>query len=299
MVSSEKLLSWLKAVGEPTRLRILRLCSASSLSGSDLARVLHQSEPRVAHHLKVLTDAGLLRRVRQGQWVHYGLSRAKPAIQFAAGLFGQLDPADPLCASDRADAGPATDTAGIHLSESRLGRELFGFVAAEKGAAPLGSALLIGVAHLEKVEGMARTGCACTAVAGSRRAAQAARAFVERRGLHARVVPSFAADHRDHPGSYDAVLVDHLSVPHQALGSLLASARRSLRRDGRIWLFERYDSLESASSSPGAASAGASGRNAEHPLARLRRELNEAGFQCRRLTPIEADGEHVLAASAA
>jgi hypothetical protein len=36
----------------------------------------------------------------------------------------------------------------------------------------------------------------------------------------------------------------------------------------------------------------------EHPLARLRRQLADAGFVCERLSPIEADGEHVLAAAA-
>jgi len=282
MVPSETLLSWLRAVGEPTRLRILRLCAVRALSGSDLSRILRQSEPRVAHHLRVLMEAGLLRRVRHGQWVHYGPARSRPALQFVTGLLEQLDPGDALSA---ADARPVRETLDIDLAESRLGRALFGFVAAEKDAGLIDSALLIGVAHLELLEGMARSGCACTAVAGSRRAAQAARAFVERRGLHARVLPSFAGQTRGGQSMFDAVLVDHLSMPSQALGALLASAHRSLRRDGRVWLFERYDALECASVAP-----------SEHPLARLRRELNQAGFLCRRLTPIEADGEHVLAA---
>jgi hypothetical protein len=36
----------------------------------------------------------------------------------------------------------------------------------------------------------------------------------------------------------------------------------------------------------------------EHPLARLRRLLGEAGLTCERMSPIEADGQHVLAAAA-
>ena len=56
---------------------------------------------------------------------------------------------------------------------------------------------------------------------------------------------------------------------------------------GRLWLFERYESLE-----------GARDRVIEHPLARLRRLLEAAGLRCERLSPIEADGEHVLAAAA-
>ena len=289
MVATEELVGWLKAVGEPTRLRILRLCSSSELSGSDLARVLHQSEPRVAHHLKVLTEAGLLRRVRQGQWVQYGIARARLPARFIGSLLVQVDASDPLLLGDQqgAASGQASG-ASVNLSESRLGRALYGFVAADWKVGDIKNALVIGVGHLELLEGVASSGCACTAVAGSRRAAQAARAFVERRGLHARVIPSFVAADREAPASFDAVLVDHLAAPQHALPVLLMNARRSLRREGRVWLFERYEALESHGDA-----------GAEHPLARMRRELRSAGFDCKRLMPIEADGEHVLAASAA
>ncbi|HEV7717066.1 MAG TPA: hypothetical protein VGO53_15825, partial [Steroidobacteraceae bacterium] len=65
-------------------------------------------------------------------------------------------------------------------------------------------------------------------------------------------------------------------------------AKRALAPGGRLWLFERYDSLE-----------GSRERVVEHPIARVRRLLNDAGLACERLSPIEADGEHVLAAVAA
>ena len=52
-------------------------------------------------------------------------------------------------------------------------------------------------------------------------------------------------------------------------------------------MFERYESLE-----------GSRERVVEHPLARLRRLLGDASLVCERLSPLEADGEHVLAAVA-
>ena len=67
----------------------------------------------------------------------------------------------------------------------------------------------------------------------------------------------------------------------------LAAARRALAPGGRLLLVERYDSLESPRA-----------REVEHPLARLRRLLTEAGLTCERMSPIEADGQHVLAAAA-
>ncbi|MGH8296530.1 MAG: ArsR/SmtB family transcription factor, partial [Steroidobacteraceae bacterium] len=73
--SSDLLVTWLRAAGEPTRLRLLALCAARELSVSDIAQILGQSEPRVSRHLKILGEAGLIERVRQGQWVHYGRAR--------------------------------------------------------------------------------------------------------------------------------------------------------------------------------------------------------------------------------
>ncbi len=64
------------------------------------------------------------------------------------------------------------------------------------------------------------------------------------------------------------------------------------RPAGRLWLFERYESLEIARDR-------AKDKVVEHPLARLRRSLSDVGLSCERLSPIEADDEHVLAAVAA
>ena len=79
MADSRELLIWLRATAEPTRLRLLALCADRELSVSDLAAVLGQSEPRVSRHLRILTEAGLIERVRQGQWVHFRPARDTPA----------------------------------------------------------------------------------------------------------------------------------------------------------------------------------------------------------------------------
>jgi hypothetical protein len=55
-----------------------------------------------------------------------------------------------------------------------------------------------------------------------------------------------------------------------------------------MWLFERYESLEVSRD-----------KIVENPLARLRRLLDEQSLSCERLSPIEEDNEHVLAAVAA
>ena len=70
----DALLQNLKAVAEDTRLRILALCGQTELSVSELTSILNQSQPRVSRHLKLLVEAGLLDRFREGQWAFYRAS---------------------------------------------------------------------------------------------------------------------------------------------------------------------------------------------------------------------------------
>jgi ubiquinone/menaquinone biosynthesis C-methylase UbiE len=66
-----QLLSCLRAVAEPTRLRLLSLCAEGDMTVSELTQILGQSQPRVSRHLKLLCDSGLLDRFREGSRVFY------------------------------------------------------------------------------------------------------------------------------------------------------------------------------------------------------------------------------------
>jgi DNA-binding transcriptional ArsR family regulator len=286
------LLKWLRAAGEPSRLRLLALCADAALSVSDLAQALKQSEPRVSRHLKILSESGLIERLRQGQWVHYRLVAAPEASSFVRGLLAQLDRRDAQLLRDAtsARAAIAADVqAAGQGTESRLGRALREFVTAAAPAAVFDAVLVIGVMHPELLEWAARSARQCTALAPSRRAAQGARAFADRNGFSCRVLKvagsRFGAALA--PAHVDGLLLDHPAASGEALVQMLEEARALLAPTGRLWIFERYESLE-----------GTRQRVIEHPLARLRRLLGAAGLRCERLSPIEADGEHVLAAVA-
>jgi DNA-binding transcriptional ArsR family regulator len=288
------LVNWLRAAGESSRLRLLALCADGALSVSDLAQALGQSEPRVSRHLKILCEAGLLVRLRHGQWVHYRLAEGAEAASFVRGLLAQLDHSDPLLVRDRSGARAAAvpDTQLAHGAESRLGRALAELVATGGLSAPLKAVLVFGVSHPELLESAARASPHCTAIAHSRRAAQSARAFAERRGFTCRVLRATSPDVLSDTdlaragAPFDAMLLDTFTSG-DTLARLLQQARRVLTPGGRLWIFERYESLERSRE-----------RIVEHPLARLRRLLSDAGLTCERLSPVEADGEHVLAAVA-
>ncbi len=67
----EKLVTMLRAAGDPTRLRLLLLLRQAELTVSELIEIVGQSQPRVSRHLKLLCDAGLIERFKEGSWVFY------------------------------------------------------------------------------------------------------------------------------------------------------------------------------------------------------------------------------------
>lgn len=74
--AAERLAGILKAVAEPTRLRLLSLVAAHEGGEAcvcDLTEPVGLSQPTVSHHLKVLVDAGLLDREKRGVWAYYRL----------------------------------------------------------------------------------------------------------------------------------------------------------------------------------------------------------------------------------
>ena len=91
----ESLLATLRAAAEPTRLRLLALCAHGELTVKELTQIVGQSQPRVSRHLKLLCDAGLLTRVREGTWVFYALADGDGSDPGGiAGLIAKLVPQD-------------------------------------------------------------------------------------------------------------------------------------------------------------------------------------------------------------
>lgn len=100
VASMDALLGALRAVAEPSRLRLLVLCSRGELTVTELAQILGQSQPRVSRHLKLLCEAGLLDRFREGSWVFYRLSSGSPARALARHLVEACGDTDRTIALD-------------------------------------------------------------------------------------------------------------------------------------------------------------------------------------------------------
>ena len=132
----DRLLDFFRALGDPTRLRIFALLREMELSVGELAQVLGQSQPRVSRHIRILADAGLTTRRREGSWVFLTLAddpRIAPlltAVADAGGAWIEEDRArleavraDRTEAAERYFAAHADDWDAIrslHVPESRV-----------------------------------------------------------------------------------------------------------------------------------------------------------------------------------
>lgn len=114
----------LRALADPTRLRIMRLLASMELAVGELAQVLGQSQPRVSRHVKILCDAGLAERRREGGWVFL---RAAVNADAALSRHGALGAAVArlLDVADQEDAAFASHSAQDrqHLDAIRDARE--------------------------------------------------------------------------------------------------------------------------------------------------------------------------------
>jgi ubiquinone/menaquinone biosynthesis C-methylase UbiE/DNA-binding transcriptional ArsR family regulator len=100
-IGFEALNAALKAAGEETRLRVLALLAEAELTVSDLTDILRQSQPRISRHLKLLVEAGLIERFREGTWAFFRLAEHGGGAELAHALLAKLNHADPVIARDR------------------------------------------------------------------------------------------------------------------------------------------------------------------------------------------------------
>lgn len=143
--STDKLLSQLKALADPVRMRLVALCGVAECSVSELTQVTGLSQPRVSQHLKQLIAEELLERFRDGHFVFYRVPSNGEHAAARRRLFALLPEDEPEFARDvaklrklRAEHDPAP------LIESGDERLLHKALVELTVAAPLGDLLDVG-----------------------------------------------------------------------------------------------------------------------------------------------------------
>lgn len=96
----DELLDGLRAAAEVTRVRILFVLSHGEFNVSELTQILGQSQPRVSRHLKLMAEAGLVSRHKEGNWVLFRLREDDLGGALSRAIVDLLPGQDPDLARD-------------------------------------------------------------------------------------------------------------------------------------------------------------------------------------------------------
>ena len=254
MASSSDVLAGLRAAAEPTRLRLLALCAKGDLTVSELTTILGQSQPRVSRHLKLMCEAGLLNRLREGAWVFYRQATRGPGGELGRALLGLVAPDDPVMRLDaerldaakraRAEAAAAyfrenaaqwDQIRSLHVGEREVEARLVTALAGR----PIGDLLDIGTGTgrmLEVLGPMAESGLG---IDSSREMLAMARTNLDRAGLaHCSVRQGDMYQLPLAGGSADVVTIHQVLHFADDPARVVAEAARVLRPGGRLVLVD-------------------------------------------------------------
>jgi ubiquinone/menaquinone biosynthesis C-methylase UbiE len=245
-----QVLAALEAAGEGTRLRLLALLAEAELTVSELVAILGQSQPRVSRHLKLLVEAGLIERHREGSWAFFRAAQDGAAAALARDVIARLDATDATLIADKARLSEArraraeqasryfasqaenwSRIRALHVSEERVEAAVREIV----GEAPMQAALDLGTGTGRMLELLAPLAVRAVGVDQSPHMLALARAQMERASL--RNVSLRQGDIYALPverNAFDLVIVHqvlhYLDEPARAL----REAARALRPGGRM-----------------------------------------------------------------
>lgn len=237
------------ALADPTRVKILLLVRDLQLSMGELAELLDQSQPRVSRHVRILAEAGLVQRHKEGAWVFVGLHERAPSAEIYALIARLTGDGDPIqaerarLAQVRAERQRAVDDwFRAHAGEWDLLRRLGGpdedVEAAILDAARhpgVGRLLDIGTGTGRLLELLAPEAETATGIDRSPEMLRLARGKLTAGGNQAADVRQ--ADMRTlpfEPASFDTVTMHHVLHFADDPGAVLAEASRVLAPGGKL-----------------------------------------------------------------
>ena len=264
MTSAPPLTELLRAIDDPTRLRLLRLLSRMELAVGELAEVLEQSQPRISRHIRILTEAALVEKRKEGSWVFLKTrldDSDSPMLAAADRMLAAAEREDEafgeLCAGDMrrlAAIRTAREASAefyfarhadewdrlrsLHSDDKRVEAKLAGLLRidpAARDAAPLGRMLDIGTGTGRIAELFAPFASHVSAIDKSNDMLRVARARLQ--DLPPARLDLLQGDFTDLPfddASFDTVLFHQVLHYAQLPELALAEAARVTRPGGRV-----------------------------------------------------------------
>ena len=247
----DALLTALRACAEPTRLRLLALAARGAFCVVEFTEILGQSQPRLSRHLRLLGEAGLLERAREGANVYFSVPAADTASgALARAILERLPDDDPILVADRRHAARVLAERARAASESfrRKGADWDEMRALDLPAGAVEQALLdllpatgngrlldIGTGTGRLLELLAPRVSAALGVDASRAMLALARARLARPGLShcaVRLGDMYRLPLQD--AGYDLVILQMVLHHAEDPASVLAEAARVLRPGGQL-----------------------------------------------------------------
>jgi ArsR family transcriptional regulator len=239
-----------RALADPTRLRIAHLLARAQLNVTELCAIVGQSQPGVSRHLKILVDADLVSRQREGNWALYHLPPQQLRRTLAGDLIARLDPEDTQIALDlarlaevqaqraaqaqayfRRTAGEWDSVRKLYIDEAKVEAALQRHLP----AGPLGEALDIGTGTGRVLALLAPRAERAVGVDTSRDMLAVARANLEREALRNVEVRHGEMTQLPLPSAAFDVAVMHMALHYAAdPARAVAEAARVLRPGGRL-----------------------------------------------------------------
>ncbi|RVT40260.1 ArsR/SmtB family transcription factor [Sphingobium algorifonticola] len=246
------LLDLFHALGDPTRLRIVHLLRAMELAVGEIAQVVGQSQPRVSRHVRILVEAGLVERRKEGNWVFLALSRAERLVPLFA-MFHAVTPSDgealwqaadlARLAAVRSDRARAADAyfaqhaeewdaiRSLHVAEGEVERAMQAML----GGGSIGHMVDIGTGTGRMIQLFGEAADHVTAIDRSPDMLRLARAKLpDDAGDRYRLLMGDFADLPLADASADTVIFHQVLHYAQAPDAVIAEAARVLRADGRL-----------------------------------------------------------------
>jgi len=240
---TESLLLRFRALSDPVRLRLVALCRLGECSVSELTRVTGQSQPRVSQQLKVLCDAGLLSRFRDGKRVFYRVPGEAAAGGVLARLLDLVPADDPVFAADwnhlQKGRGERIGELPPDRHDEAAQRALHRAILDLTVTAPVGDLLDVGCGRGAILKLLASRANRAVGVDIDTNARQLARAELMLAGLpncSLRKGDMYRLPFAD--AEFNTIIIDDVLVDARRPVRALSEARRLLRPGGRLIVLE-------------------------------------------------------------
>jgi len=237
------LLLKLRALSDPIRLRLVALCRQGECSVSELTRVIGQSQPRISQQLKVLCEAGLLERFRDGKRVFYRVPTGRDMSSPLRDLLELVPDRDPVF---EADWQVLLRGRGDRVGEQAVGRHddtalraLHRAILDLTVTAPVGDLLDVGCGRGAILKLLASRVNRAVGVDIDTNARQLARAELMLAGIpncSLRKGDMYRLPFTD--AEFNTIIIDDVLVDARRPVAALQEARRLLRPGGRLFIVE-------------------------------------------------------------